>query len=796
MLVQLERIGLSLFGKWATIQVVLEVPMRKALLLGILGAIVADTVGYVVIGECKGKSLGDGPRGTSHAVAITYPYDGALFPPESVPPTFTWSSERDAKKGWRFRATFAEGKPFETVVRGTAWTPDARTWKRFKARSSGRPVDITVEEVSSDSSKRRLAKGAIRMATSTDPVGAPLFYREVPLPFIDAVKDPSRIRWRFGTIDTQPAPPVVLSNLPVCGNCHSFSADGAVLGMDVDYANDKGSYVITETAKKISLDKSSLITWSDYKREDKQPTFGLLSQVSPDGRFAISTVKDRSVFVPKQELAFSQLFFPLKGILAFYDRKTGAFKALPGADDPAYVHSNPTWSPDGKYLVFARSKAYELKRLKDDTTALLTPEECQEFLEGGKLFRFDLYRIPFNGGKGGKALPLKGASKNGRSNYFAKYSPDGKWIVYCRADSFMLLQPDSELFIIPAGGGKARRLEANLGRMNSWHTWSPNGRWLVFSSKADTPYTQLFITHIGETGHSTPPVSLSHLSKPDRAANIPEFVNLPKGAITAIKETFVDDASFMRTAEENTRNGDFEGALKFLQKALAVNPKNAKAHAYLGGILLNQGELEDAKKHLNRAIELNPKESVALFNLGNILASENRNDEALKSWKKAVLSAPDFVEAYNNMAIVQVSLGREEEAEKIMKRGIAKNPKSAEARTNLGRLLFSLGREDEAMKAWQKAVELDDMYFDAHLILSVRMLEEGNFKSAIRHLKGALRVRPKDIECLMNLAASYAETGDKKSAVKTITRALRVAKAEGNKDLQQECEARLRQYRD
>jgi Tol biopolymer transport system component len=49
--------------------------------------------------------------------------------------------------------------------------------------------------------------------------------------------------------------------------------------------------------------------------------------------------------------------------------------------------------------------------------------------------------------------------------------------------------PDSELFIIPAEGGEARRLRANTPRMNSWHSWSSNGRWLVFSSKANTAYT-------------------------------------------------------------------------------------------------------------------------------------------------------------------------------------------------------------------------------------------------------------------------------------------------------------------
>ena len=101
----------------------------------------------------------------------------------------------------------------------------------------------------------------------------------------------------------------------------------------------------------------------------------------------------------------------------------------------------------------------------------------------GKSFLFDLYRIPFNDGQGGKAEPLAGASNNGRSNYFPKYSPDGKWIVFCQAKSYMLLQPDSELYIIPGRGRRGAAAACNTPRMNSWHSWSPNGQWLVFSSK-------------------------------------------------------------------------------------------------------------------------------------------------------------------------------------------------------------------------------------------------------------------------------------------------------------------------
>ncbi len=489
------------------------------------------------------------------------PQDGTLFPPEIVPCSFAWQDATKADTWLVLVETPDDARRLCFVSPQKEWTPKAREWKDIKERAREKRAKVTVLGFQRAAPLDLLSRGQISISTSKDRVGAPIFYREVNLPFMEAVKDPSRIRWRFGTIDSEGQPPVVLERLPVCGNCHSFSQDGRLLGMDVDYANNKGSYVITAVARNMVLASSEIMTWDNYKPEDRQKTFGLLSQVSPDGQVVISTVKDKSVFVAKPDLAFSQLFFPIKGILVFYRRNSATFQSLPGADDPEYVQSNPSWSPDGKYLVFARTKAYELRNKEAENKILLSEEECAEFLREGKPFLFDLYRIPFNDGRGGKAEPLAGASRNGRSNYFAKYSPDGRWIVFCQARSYMLLQPDSELYIIPAEGGVARRLQCNTSRMNSWHSWSPNGRWLVFSSKCETPYTQLFLTHIDEQGQSTPPVLLAHFTAPDRAANIPEFVNTAPGSIARIQEQFLDDLSHARAAYVLENSGDFDGAM-------------------------------------------------------------------------------------------------------------------------------------------------------------------------------------------------------------------------------------------
>src|SRR6185295_4346953 len=286
---------------------------------------------------------------------ITYPQEGTLFPPEIVAPTFVWEETTVGVDRWEVVVRDDAGAEVaRDAVDAPPWQPSAERWSQIKQRSAERDAEVRVSGVKHDTPGTVLSSGQVHIRTSKDAVGDSLFYREVPLPFLTAVQDPSRIRWRYGTVDQESGPPIVLQNLPVCGNCHSFADNGSVLGLDVDYGNDKGGYGILPVSKHMVMNDEKIITWADYKREDGELTFGLLSRVSPTGRYVISTVKDRSVFVAIPDLMISQLFFPIKGILVVYDRETKSFAALPGADDPEYVQTNGVWSPDGKELAFAR----------------------------------------------------------------------------------------------------------------------------------------------------------------------------------------------------------------------------------------------------------------------------------------------------------------------------------------------------------------------------------------------------------------------------------------------------------
>jgi hypothetical protein len=63
-----------------------------------------------------------------------------------------------------------------------------------------------------------------------------------------------------------------------------------------------------------------------------------------------------------------------------------------------------------------------------------------------------------------------------------------------------------------------RGWDCKLRRVNSWHTRPADSRWLVFSSKADSDYTQLYLTRINDRGEATPPVWLQHMVAPKSAA--------------------------------------------------------------------------------------------------------------------------------------------------------------------------------------------------------------------------------------------------------------------------------------
>jgi len=707
-------------------------------------------------------------------LSITYPHDETIFPPDIATPVFLWDDKTVANE-WTIRIEFEDAdEPLEIQTVSTEWTPERELWESIKQRSLEKTAQVTILGYKKIFGVKKIqSKNTFSMKTSRDEVGAPILFRSVPLPFKFAVDNMELIKWRLGNISSDEPPKIVLENMLVCGNCHSFSNDGKYLGMDVDYANDKGSYVITEISENIDLHKDKVITWSDYKREDEELTFGLLSQISPDGKYTVSTVKDRSVFVPKSDTYYSQLFFPIKGILVYYNKETGTYHELPGADDKKFVQSNPAWSPDSQYIIFAKSKVDSLKHVGNKV--LLSQQDCEEFLKGNKKFRYDLYRIPFNDGKGGIAEPIEGASNDNMSSYFAKYSPDGKWIVFCKANSFMLLQPDSRLYIMSANGGKPREMKCNTNQMNSWHSWSPNSKWLVFSSKVNSPYTQLFLTHIDEDGNDSPPVLLSSFVIPERAINIPEFVNIKPDGIKKMHEAFVDYYSYANKGGQLLDEDQFDEAEKLLRKSIEIKPDYADAHDNLGFVLLQKNKIEEAEKEYKIALKLNPKSAKTHQNLGALYLERNEYDKAQKALETSLKIDPEYSEAHEGIGVILQYKKDIDGAQRAYETAIRYKPGNANAHYRLGTIYMTKEEYDKAEKAFRAFYKIKPknprVYFMLGKIFSMK---DETVSEAISMYKKSISLDPSNTYAYIGLGNLYLKNGDRKHALSEFEKAIKI----------------------
>ena len=740
--------------------------------------------------------------GEPSPITIDYPAEGSLFPPEFPAPTWQWRDANAGATSWEIVVGFPGGAPSIRVVSAGegmrigksdpravsatnkppaltpeqaaahTWTPDAATWSAIKKHSVDRPATVTITGHPKGDTAAILSRGRGSIQTSSDPVGAPIFYRDVPLMPSENEKGVIKplspqavplIAWRLRNVAEKESR-VMMEGLHTCANCHSFSADGKTLGLDMDGPqNDKGLYAIVKVQPHMTIRNQDLVAWSTFRGKlGSKLRVGFMSRLSPDGEHVITTVNDpgidqsdyqrrkdpvdlvRNYYVANfKDYRFLQVFFPTRGVLAWYSRKSGQLKHLPGASDTRFVHANAVWSPDGKYLVFARAEAQDANPAGAPTAEYANdPKERQ--------IKYDLYRIPFNEGKGGKAEPIAGASNNGMSNSFPKVSPDGRWIVFVQAKNGLLMRPDGQLFIVPASGGKARRMRCNTPLMNSWHSFSPNGRWLVFSSKSRSPYTQMFLTHIDEAGNDSPAILIENSTAANRAVNIPEFVNVPADGLMKIDTPAAAYAEHMDLAVESMKKRQYETAVQEWNKVLELAPKEARAHNGLGVSLVETGKVDEGIAHYREALAMDPQYAEACNNLGDAFAHKDAIKDAIAFFEKA----------------------------------LQMNPAYAVARANLGMLLARIGQTDKAVFHLKKVVEAKPDSAHAHRDLGHALADKQDFQKASVELEEARRLSGgKDPLTLHLLGRVYADLGRYPEALRSQSDALAVAMQQKNSAL-------------
>src|SRR5215813_3845768 len=226
-----------------------------------------------------------------------------------------------------------------------------------------------------------------------------------------------------------------------------------------------------------------------------------------------------------------------------------------------------------------------------------------------------------------------------------------------------------------------------------------------------------------------------------------------------------------------------EEALAFLQKAVALDPDFAMAHARIGYAYGVAGNSTDkAKPYLEKAFQLtnrltdkdklqitawyaivnfdyaaaidafrrviavDPREMEAYRRLGLLLKGEEQFAEALEVLKQGLIMDPGAKDLYNALGSVYSEMGRHDDAIAMSQRYVQLGPEEPNAHDSLGMSYEWAGRYSEAAEEYQKALALKPDFEVAIIHLGNTYFQQGRYREAIAQYQRYIRFAPSELE--------------------------------------------------
>jgi tetratricopeptide (TPR) repeat protein len=124
-------------------------------------------------------------------------------------------------------------------------------------------------------------------------------------------------------------------------------------------------------------------------------------------------------------------------------------------------------------------------------------------------------------------------------------------------------------------------------------------------------------------------------------------------------------AIFM-AALASASDGQTQEAERYLRRAIALQPDNARFHCHLGILLMRLNDYPKAEESLKKAAQLKPEYALPHYELGKLLVYAKQWNEARQAFESAIAADPGFTSAYYQLARVYAALGEKEKSEQVL----------------------------------------------------------------------------------------------------------------------------------
>jgi tetratricopeptide (TPR) repeat protein len=262
----------------------------------------------------------------------------------------------------------------------------------------------------------------------------------------------------------------------------------------------------------------------------------------------------------------------------------------------------------------------------------------------------------------------------------------------------------------------------------------------------------------------------------------------------ALKLTPDADAIYPERANVALRLGDRTEWLAFLKRALAINPRNARALRMIGAYLMVAGHLDDAVRYLTMALDADPAEAHALFFRSQVYQEQQRFDLALRD-ADALVTMPvaeinrkgyldvdgikhDFhIKALVNRAHINSAIGKYDLAERDLDTAVDYK-RSADSLVARAEFLSNRpGQQQRALDDLEAATTLDPDNPEAFYLKGTVLVDLKRYDAALAALdralaNPALAISSDYAYALRSRAITYRALGKTDLAVKDLEDAM------------------------
>ena len=160
--------------------------------------------------------------------------------------------------------------------------------------------------------------------------------------------------------------------------------------------------------------------------------------------------------------------------------------------------------------------------------------------------------------------------------------------------------------------------------------------------------------------------------------------------------------------QAHAEQGDFDGAIAALQRAVQLKPDIADAHRTLGVIYMEQGKLPDAAAALRAELASHPGDIVARYTLATVLDQQGQQDEALTEVTRVVQARPQDADARYLIGKILLARGAAADAAEHLEIAARLAPEDANVFFQLAQAYQKSGRAAEGRKAFERYQVLKD----------------------------------------------------------------------------------------